>query len=62
MALALLEGELVLLRKAALAVAGGVAIVLATAIVIGFTHRDVPLTLRRRWKINDPLFAERACN
>ncbi|MGO8740529.1 TIGR00341 family protein [Rhodoblastus sp.] len=43
-ALALVEGDLALLRKASLAVGGGVAIVLATAIVIGFMHRDVPLT------------------
>jgi uncharacterized membrane protein len=43
-ALALVEGDPALLHKASLAVAGGVAIVLATAIVIGFMHRDVPLT------------------
>jgi uncharacterized membrane protein len=43
-ALALVEGDLALLRKASLAVAGGVAIVLATAIVLGFVHPDVPLT------------------
>jgi uncharacterized hydrophobic protein (TIGR00271 family) len=43
-ALALIGGDARLLRRASLAVIGGVLIVLATAIVLGFVHRDVPAT------------------
>jgi uncharacterized hydrophobic protein (TIGR00271 family) len=43
-ALALVGGDARLLRRASVAVISGVLIVLATAIVLGFVHKDVPTT------------------
>ncbi len=43
-ALALVDGDARLLGRASLAVAGGVSVVLITAVIIGFVHKDVPVT------------------
>lgn len=43
-ALALVDGDARLLGRASLAVAGRVSVVLITAAIIGFVHKDVPVT------------------
>ena len=43
-ALALVDGDAHLLGRASLAVAGGVSVVLITAVIIGLVHKDVPVT------------------
>lgn len=43
-ALALVDGDIGLLRKALFAELGGVLLVVVTAFVVGFVHRDIPLT------------------
>lgn len=42
--LALVDGDQNLLRKALTAIIGGVAVVLITSFVLGFMHRDIPVT------------------
>lgn len=44
LALALTDGDNILLRRSIVAEAAGVAVVLVLALIIGYIHRDIPLT------------------